>query len=636
MKHFFTLVFLFFSLCCLGQQFSEKFTNVNYVGDGQVYHNMDIYLPQQVKAKYPVVVYIYGSAWYSNSGKGADMTTVGAALLNAGFAVVTPNHRSSSDAKYPAQIHDIKAVVRFLRGNADKYKLDDSFIGISGSSSGGHLASLMGTTGGVRNYTVGSTTLDLEGTLGAYTTFSSSVDAVCDFFGPIDFMKMDNCNNYKSGSSPEADIIGGSLPQNLDKLKLLGPITYIDSNDPPFLIFHGGADNVVPKCQSEFLNNALKDAGVQSEYVYMPSGQHGPGVNDVNANLTKMVNFFLDVKDAAVPVSEPPVVNITAPLNASKYTNIDKITISATASDPDGHVVKVEFYDGSVLLGAKDQEPFSIVWSGGSAGTHSITAVATDNSGIKTTSAIVSIVIEAIQSPYNGVAHTIPGRIQAEDYDLGGEGLAFHEANTAGNEGKAKYRNDEVDIEETQDIDGAYNIAYIMQGEWLEYTVNVTTGGIYDLDLRMAADGNNKTLHIEMDGIDITGAINVPNTGGWQTWQTVTVTGINLTAGEHIMRIAFDASYMNLNYVEFRDVITSVSKADISTIEIFPNPFTNEGIQITNASEFTYQITDISGLVFESGNGYKNMSIGRNLKPGMYLLTIRNDVEAVYYKIIKQ
>ena len=120
-------------------QFSEKIADLNYADDGQAYHTLDVYIPKGEKpAKgWPVIVHIYGSAWFSNSSKGmADIGTICNALLKAGYAVVCPNHRSSMDAKYPAQINDIKAAVRWIRGNAEKYHLDKNFVGISGFSSG--------------------------------------------------------------------------------------------------------------------------------------------------------------------------------------------------------------------------------------------------------------------------------------------------------------------------------------------------------------------------------------------------------------------------------------------------------------------------------------------------------------------
>ena len=143
---------------------SQVWKDVNYAGDGKAYHTCDIYLPKQQKDSYPVVIHIYGSAWFNNNGKGmADIGTIVRSLLDAGYAVVCPNHRSSADAQWPAQLHDIRAVVRFVRGEAQKYHFDPSFIATSGFSSGGHLSSTMATTNGMKTATVGSVTLDLEG-----------------------------------------------------------------------------------------------------------------------------------------------------------------------------------------------------------------------------------------------------------------------------------------------------------------------------------------------------------------------------------------------------------------------------------------------------------------------------------------
>ncbi|HOT15573.1 MAG TPA: prolyl oligopeptidase family serine peptidase [Bacteroidales bacterium] len=294
MKKLAILIALSFFINSFGQQYSKKWADINYAGDAKNYHLMDIYLPKAVKTSYPVVVYIYGSAWYSNSSKGADMNTIGKALLDAGYAVVTPNHRSSSDTLYPGQINDIKAVIRFVRGNAATYSLDTAFIGISGSSSGGHLAALAATSVGVKKFTVDSTTMNIEGNVGKYNTFSSKVHAACDWFGPTDLLKMDSCRGssmYAEGQSPEETLIGGTKKALRNKFVMLSPTTYIDSTDCPFLIFHGDADNVVPYCESELLYNALQLYGVQSEYVRVPGGQHYTGTH-TDANIKKMVDFF--------------------------------------------------------------------------------------------------------------------------------------------------------------------------------------------------------------------------------------------------------------------------------------------------------------------------------------------------------
>lgn len=185
-------------------EYSQKFTDINYVGDGKNYHNLDIYLPKIEKESYPVVVHIYGSAWFSNNSKGAaDLNTICTALLDAGYAVVTPNHRASTDALYPAQIHDIKAVIRFIRGEAAKYKFDTSFIATSGFSSGGHLATLAAVTTSVNVYSLGDDSVDLEGSLGAYTTLSSDVNAACNWSGPMDLQNMDCGESMKMPKSPD-------------------------------------------------------------------------------------------------------------------------------------------------------------------------------------------------------------------------------------------------------------------------------------------------------------------------------------------------------------------------------------------------------------------------------------------------
>ena len=118
---------------------SKHWLDIDYVGDGVIGHRLDIHLPAVGQAPFPIVVAIYGSAWFSNSAKSTVFTEgLGQTLLNNGFAVVSINHRSSSDAKFPAQIQDVKAAIRFVRANATKFSMDNSFIGVTGWSSGGH------------------------------------------------------------------------------------------------------------------------------------------------------------------------------------------------------------------------------------------------------------------------------------------------------------------------------------------------------------------------------------------------------------------------------------------------------------------------------------------------------------------
>ncbi len=289
-----TLVFLS-QINIYAQTPSKSWKDVDYADDSMIYHRLDIYLPEIQKEKYPVVIAIYGSAWMANNLKESVMFSIGKSLLDAGFAVISPNHRSSRDALFPAQIHDIKAVIRFIRANAAKYSLDTSFIGITGFSSGGHLASLAGTSWNVRQFKIGNTSADMEGNVGIYLNYNTKVDAVVDWFGPIDLLNIDSCRTEKlfdENNAPEVFLMGCPMSQNKDRYRLASPITYIDSNDPPFLILHGDKDNLVPYCQSELLYNALKKAGVSSEYILVPGASHGPGLFD-EKYYNMMKEFFL-------------------------------------------------------------------------------------------------------------------------------------------------------------------------------------------------------------------------------------------------------------------------------------------------------------------------------------------------------
>jgi hypothetical protein len=158
-------------------------------------------------------------------------------------------------------------------------------------------------------------------------------------------------------------------------------------------------------------------------------------------------------------------------------------------------------------------------------------------------------------TPFGGTAWAIPGLIDAENFDEGGEGVAYHDS-TVGNAG-GKYRTTDVDIESTSDIGGGYSIGYVVAGEWLKYTTAVASSGTYAIELRVASSGAGGTCHVEVDGVNVTGAIAVPNTSGWQSWQSVTVSGVALTAGQHVVRLAFDTNGAtgfvgNVNYLRWK------------------------------------------------------------------------------------
>ena len=141
-------------------------------------------------------------------------------------------------------------------------------------------------------------------------------------------------------------------------------------------------------------------------------------------------------------------------------------------------------------------------------------------------------------TPYGGSALALPGVIQAENFDDGGAGRDMH---TTGNTG-GQYRTTDVDIERTSDSGSGYDIGWVFAGEWLNYTVTVASAGNYDLDFRVASGGSGGTFHVEVNGVDKTGPITVPNTGGWQTWVTVRRSAVALPAGTQVWRLVMDTN----------------------------------------------------------------------------------------------
>ena len=142
--------------------------------------------------------------------------------------------------------------------------------------------------------------------------------------------------------------------------------------------------------------------------------------------------------------------------------------------------------------------------------------------------------------PYSGTPAALPGRIEFENYDLGGNGVAYFDT-ASGNTGTV-YRADGVDIQATSDTGGGYNLGWVKPTEWLNYTVAVAASGSYAVDVRVASYGAGGTFHIEVDGANKTGTMTVPNTGGWQTWRTITVASVSLGAGSHVVRVVMDSA----------------------------------------------------------------------------------------------
>jgi acetyl esterase/lipase len=249
--------------------------DVPYVEGGGKSQSLDLYVPADATKKLPLVIWIHGGGWQA----GDKAQNPGILLLRSGYVVASINYRLSQEAKWPAQINDCKAAVRWLRAHAEEYHIDPDRIGAWGASAGGHLVALLGTAGDAK---------DLEGD-GGNETYSSKVEAVCDYFGPTDFTKIEN--DHVAGDAI-VHLFGGPLREHEKEAKEASPVTYVTKDDPPFLIMHGTEDPLVQVKQSRFLDDALRKAGVESHLEVIEGAGHG-GPQFAKPKYAMMVfNFF--------------------------------------------------------------------------------------------------------------------------------------------------------------------------------------------------------------------------------------------------------------------------------------------------------------------------------------------------------
>ncbi len=234
------------------------------VGDQSL--NLDLHLPPDgVPVKPPLVVYVHGGAW--RAGTKSDLPL--GKLVAQGFAVASVDYRLSTVAPFPAQAHDIKAAIRFLRARGSDYKIDATRIAIAGSSAGGHLAALVGVTNGVK---------ELEGAVGEYLTASSDVQAIISFFGASNLESIlgQSTAHGLSVRVPALQLLLGGQPVEKPELaRLASPVAHIDAHDPPLLLIHGDADPQMPFKQSRELQRAYEAAKRPVQFEVIHGGKHG-------------------------------------------------------------------------------------------------------------------------------------------------------------------------------------------------------------------------------------------------------------------------------------------------------------------------------------------------------------------------
>lgn len=247
---------------------------------------LDLYLPVEAEPpkdakRVPLVVYIHGGSWIAGSRKECPVSF----LAEQGFAVASISYRFSNRAIFPAQIHDCKGAIRWLRAHAKQYGFDVDRVGVAGSSAGGHLAVLLGTSGNVK---------ELEGDVGGNVDQRSTVAAVVDFYGPADFIlrsKTQPSRADKPGSSTHG-LLGGPASEKVDLARLASGVTHVTADDPPLLIFHGDRDATVLLDQSERLRDVYKAAGLPVALHVVPGAGHGGEAFASEENRRRVQEFF--------------------------------------------------------------------------------------------------------------------------------------------------------------------------------------------------------------------------------------------------------------------------------------------------------------------------------------------------------
>lgn len=255
---------------------------------------LDIYLPNDYSKDkpLPIIVAIHGGAFMFGD-KGDKQLNPMLEGLNRGYAIVSVNYRLSQKSKFPTQIHDVKASIRWIKANAKKYNLNPDKIAVWGGSAGGYLASIVGTSG---------TTKELEDLKLGNEKYNANVNVVIDWFGPIDFLEMDKQitqnglgkANHNQENSPESKLLGKKITEIPELVKKANPETYISTNTPAFFIQHGTKDNQIPMQQSiNFYEKLGKVLGKENVKINLLEGaSHGGKEFETKENIAMIFNFI--------------------------------------------------------------------------------------------------------------------------------------------------------------------------------------------------------------------------------------------------------------------------------------------------------------------------------------------------------
>ncbi|MDP0491066.1 MAG: alpha/beta hydrolase [Verrucomicrobiota bacterium JB023] len=277
--------------------------NQAYAGTENPRQTLNLAVPaRSPDASLPLVVFIHGGGWAAGSKMGG-LRRLQPLYSTGQYATATIGYRLTREAIWPAQIHDCKAAIRWLRANAGQYGIDAGRIALFGLSAGGHLAAMLGTSAEVPA---------LEGELGPHAEASSRVACVVDYFGPTRFLPLEGEPAIKGEDNPRsapARLLGGLPRDKQEAARSASPLTHITGDDAPTLIVHGTRDRLVALEQSEWLRDGLRQAGVPVTLVTVDGGGHGQGFGEDVWRVTRdflehhLLGIQRDWKDMTIPAA---------------------------------------------------------------------------------------------------------------------------------------------------------------------------------------------------------------------------------------------------------------------------------------------------------------------------------------------
>ena len=273
--------------------------DVEYAKAGEHSLQLNVYTPKAFSAQpRPCIVWIHGGGWQKGD-KSSGGARVAKWVASGEYVGVSVGYRLTDKAVWPAQIYDCKAAIRYIRANAPALGINPDRIGVWGGSAGGHLVSLLGTSGDVP---------ELEGSLGV-TGVSSRVTCVVDYCGPSNFLRLDpETPKLNTPGQSVYNLFGGPIKEKTEVAKQASPATYVSKDDPPFLIVHGTADPLVPLDQATSFHQAQLDAGMKSTFIKMEGGGHGIGGNEIESRVKiffdrELLGRKVELSDATIDVT---------------------------------------------------------------------------------------------------------------------------------------------------------------------------------------------------------------------------------------------------------------------------------------------------------------------------------------------